>query len=263
MNLINTAPEWTTTLKHMAAGATIATVLLVPPVSSPAIRIQSQSTGEPVRLVTSVPDGLFDTRMVRFRTRTGLSAAYPLIDQSDDEEAEDPVFLPLRLREASGLSVTTLAQLAGVSKVTYHKWLKGEGISETNASRLAGLLGTLRELRDLRGEGLSEFLETRGSLGRPIELLQRGDVDVVLGLALRTDNAPPPQPVVTDAVWETSGLEGWIKPVASLTWDAPRLTDVELGQALMEANPRPWGGVDMAMSESDESPFVAHVQFVS
>lgn len=263
MNLINSTPEWTATLRHMAAGATIAAVLLVPPTPSSSIRIQGRSSGEYVRLVTSVPDGILDPRMIRFQTRAGLSSAFPLVDQPGDEMVEDPAFLPMRLREVSGLSVTTLAQLAGVSKVTYHNWLKGEGISEANASRLAGLLEALRELRELQGESLGEFLETRSILGRPLELLQRGDVDAVLGLALRLDEGVLPQSAVSDNIWEASGLQGWIQPVASLNWEIPSLTDAELRQALMKANPRPWGGTDPVLEERDESLFVAYVQFVS
>lgn len=261
MNPINPVPEWTTTLRHMAAGATIAAIILVPPVAPPSIRIQSGASGGHLRLVTSVPDGGLDPRMVRFRTRAGLSTDYPLPDELEEEE-DEPAFLPIRLREVSGLPVVMLAQLAGVSKVTYHNWLKGEGISEANAFRLADLLDVLRELRDLRGAGLADFLETNGPLGRPIELLQRGDVDAVLGLALHPTGIEMRPAAVDDAVWAASGLGGWIQPVGSLNWDAPRLTDEELGQVLMEVNLRPWMGEDMAMDESDESPFVAHIQFV-
>lgn len=169
----------------------------------------------------------------------------------------------MRLREISGLPVAMLAQLAGVSRVTYHNWLKGEGISETNISRLAGLLEALRELREIRSEELGEFLETPGELGSPIELLQHGDTDAVLGLALRPANTVASPPVVADDIWTVSGLEGWIRPTVSLNWGAPRLTDAELERVLLGANPRPWMGEDIVIDKSDESPFVAHVQFVS
>jgi len=261
MNRLNPVPEWTVTLRHLAAGATIAAVLLVPAVSPPAIRIQSRSSGEGLRLATSIPDGCFDPRMARFRTRAGLSTAYPLVDQPEEEE-DDPAFLPMRLREVSGLPVALLARLVGVSKVAYHNWLKGEGISEANSARLAGLLETLRALHDLRGPGLGEFLETRGTLGRPIELLQRGDTDTVLGLALRPVSTVANPPIVADDSWAASGLEGWISPVASLNWGATRSTEEALRQTLLAVNARPWMGDGVAIEESDELPFVAHIQFV-
>ncbi len=259
MNVASPVRQWATELSKLAAGTTIAAFILIP-TSSPAVfRTQSRSGEHRLEMVTSVPDGFFDPRMARFQTRTGLETACMPVNQPEEEEQ---TLLPVRLREVSRLPVATLAQLVGVSRVTYHNWLKGEGISEGNAFRLAGLLDVLRALHDLCGEGLGEFLEARGSLGRPIELLLRGETDAVLGLALRPANVETFSPIVEAAVWETSGLQGWIQPVASLNWDAPRLTDEELSAVLMEANPRPWIGADEAMDASDESPFVAHIQFV-
>jgi transcriptional regulator with XRE-family HTH domain len=264
MNAANAERHWATELRNLAAGATIAALFLLPPSSPTLNRGQRRTEEQRPTLVTSVPDGPLpsDLRLARFQTRTGLETAEPPPDMQGDED-EELVLLPARLREVSGLSVTMLAQLAGVSKVTYHNWLRGERVSEANLARLTHLDDTLRNLHELRGAGLGDFLEMTTPLGRPIELLQQGDVEVVLGLALRPDRVEVSSPAVADAIWEASGLQGWIQPVASLDWDAPRLTDEELDQVLLEANPRPSTGEDMAMDDSDESPFVAHVQFVS
>ena len=72
MNLANPVLHWAPELRRLAAGATIAAYLLVPP-SAPAItRVQARPNGDAPWLITSIPDGYFDLRMARFRTREGL-----------------------------------------------------------------------------------------------------------------------------------------------------------------------------------------------
>ncbi len=260
MNVAAPVQEWATELRKLAAGMTIAAFLLVPPVSSAAIRVQSRPHGERPELVSSIPDGPLDPQTARFRTPEGLDTALVLAAPQEDED-EDRAILPARLREVSGLPVTALAQVAGVSKVTYHNWLKGEGISDENAARLAELLGTFRLLRDLRGTGLPQFLESAGPAGRPLDLLLREEAEAVIGLALQPASVGAIEPVVADAVWETSGLSGWLQPVRRLDWGAPRLTDGELQDTLASLNLRPWADEDAPIDGGDEPAFVAHVQF--
>ncbi len=261
MNVAAPVQEWATELRKLAAGMTIAAFLLVPSASPTAIRVQSRPGGERPELVSSVPDGPLDPQTARFRTRGGLDTALISAGPQEDED-EEQATLPARLREVSGLSVTALAQVAGVSKVTYHNWLKGEGISDENAARLAELLETFRSLRDLRGPELARFLETPGPAGRPLDLLTRGNTKAVIGLALNPAVTEPAEPDVADAVWAATGLSGWLQPVSRLDWGAPRLTDEELGRALADLNLRPWTGEEVALDDGDEPAFVAYVHFV-
>jgi hypothetical protein len=147
--------------------------------------------------------------------------------------------LPQMVREISGLPVDVLADLVGVSRVAYHKWLASGGVKPENVAQLTRLLDTFQTLRNLHIPDLRVFLESVGPSGKPLDLLASGDIHTVIGLALRLSSQPRVPSTLSDEARQTSGLTGWVRPAKKLNWNAPQLTGSEREDALDLLSPRP------------------------
>jgi hypothetical protein len=139
-------------------------------------------------------DGAVDLRTVFLRDSVGIGV---LNDQGtsiswttplDRAVASDVEDLPHLLKQQTGLAIEVLAKCAGVSKVTYHKWLNGAGISQESRDRLIELQDTLGTLTALRRD-LRDFLDMRTPAGTPLELLSSRQDAFVVGLATRGDRS--------------------------------------------------------------------------
>ena len=110
-------------------------------------------------------------------------------------QAPEASSLPELLRRETGLPIETLARAIGVSKVTYHKWLNGAGISEESQERLRRVRSVLGSVLNMK-PALRVFLHSSTPLGTPLHLLSQGKDATVLGLAAHGDalfveTAPP------------------------------------------------------------------------
>jgi len=244
-------------LRNVAVGVTLASLILVPSVRLPANQTMRQTGQENVELVTTIPDGPFDLRIAHYRTPHGLDTPLymPAIKANDEIERED---IPFALRDITGLPVETLASLVGVSRYAYYKWLDGKGVSDEHVARLNELFHIFRTLQDLHGSGLKEFLETAGPAGRPIDLLAHGESSAVLGLALRQ----PPRAVdssISHLARQISGLSGWLRPATRLHWGVSQSNIAEQEEALYRLGPRPLSDEPEAFTEADkdDEAFVA------
>ncbi|MGH7755024.1 MAG: helix-turn-helix domain-containing protein [Vulcanimicrobiaceae bacterium] len=149
---------------------------------------------------------------------TTITRTMPGERSAEPEIAE----IPQSLRRSTGLGVEVLAKAVGVSKVTYHKWLKGAGISEDSKDRLSALLQTFAVLASIRTD-LRRFLDRQTPAGTPLELLAQQKDALVIGLALRGDvDFVERPPMVSEG---TLGLS----PVRPIGWatavDRERLED--------------------------------------
>lgn len=241
MNLTIQVKDWAAALTLSIGLAAI----VVQPVPTPLPPITPRAPAlrtERIDPLNTVPDGVFDPRMLRYATPLGLVSAEnetepEVADPATPQEAEH-TSLAAALREVSGLSPDTLAVLANVSRVTYFKWLQGGGIRRNHALRLSELHETFSTLRELRGVGLQRFLETVGPAGRPLDLLAKGDASAVLGLAMRAPTATPARPLISEQARQASGVPGRFRPVARPAWSRSSLQGPALDEALDSFLPR-------------------------
>jgi transcriptional regulator with XRE-family HTH domain len=235
---IPTVLDWVNPLRNFSLGVSIASLVLVPSAECPTNQTEQRTVLGSIGFMTTIPDSVFDLRAARIPTLHGLdfpTLAMPATLVVIDKVEKDSI--PLALREMTGLSVETLASLVNVSRNAYYKWLDGKGVSDEHETRLTELFNTCCTLHDLLRSNLKEFLETPGPAGRPIDLLANGDSNAVIGLALRSHSEPTSNE--TNLVRRTSGLSGWLRPAAKLSWGAPHLTDVEREEALYRLGSRP------------------------
>ena len=235
---IPTVLDWVNPLRNFSLGVSIASLVLVPSAECPTNQTEQRTVLGSIGFMTTIPDSVFDLRAARIPTLHGLdfpTLAMPATLVVIDKVEKDSI--PLALREMTGLSVETLASLVNVSRNAYYKWLDGKGVSDEHETRLTELFNTCCTLHDLLRSKHKEFLETPGPAGRPIDLLANGDSNAVIGLALRSHSEPTSNE--TNLVRRTSGLSGWLRPAAKLSWGAPHLTDVEREEALYRLGPRP------------------------
>jgi hypothetical protein len=233
--------EWVDQLRDLPLGTSVASLFLVPQGGHPIpVIVQRPVQGE-VDLIITIPDGSIDFRTIPtyYRTPSGLET--PVLEETTQLQSEkiERDSIPQFLRDISGLPIETLASLCHVSRNAYYKWLDGKGVNDEHTEHLIELLGVFRTLYDLRGSNLKEFLETPNSAGKPIDLLIAGNNDEVVGLALLPSSAHVESDNLSNAAREISGLPGWIQPVVNPGWDAPRLSDSELENALDWLNPVP------------------------
>lgn len=150
-------------------------------------------------------------------SRTTLPLTTPVAQQGVPDRAD----LAQILKHKTGLAIEVLAKAAGVSKVSYHKWLNGAGLSEDSRERLAELLDTLMVLRQAQPD-LRRFLDQSTAAGTPLELLAARKDVLAIGIALKG-----PGLVERRA---THAAEGALKRVRSLGWatqiDRNRLEDL-------------------------------------
>lgn len=179
-------------LRSLAAGS-MATLLLVQDVGIPSNALRPDITCAG-RCVTPSLDGAVDMRTVFLRDSIGIGV---LNDQGtsiawtmplDRAITSDVADLPHLLKRQSGLAIEVLAKCVGVSKVTYHKWLNGAGISQESRDRLIELQDTLSTLTAVRRD-LRDFLDMRTPAGTPLELLSNRQDAFVVGLATRGDQS--------------------------------------------------------------------------
>lgn len=234
--------EWTGPLSVFTPGMSLADVVLVtqlPPhiVMTTPTRVTIHSLS-----LNTIPDTIqagLDAEVFYFLTPRGLDKTLS-IQIPPDSDAEDITDreAAIELRNESGLSVDALARMAKVSRVTYHKWLAGSGVSQENAQRLRNLLATFRTLHGILGGSLPEFLEQDGDLGKPIELLEHGDFAAAIGMALRPFSSPAMQK--TPTIRQESNLPGWLPARSLLAWGGTRLSEAELDEALDRISPAPY-----------------------
>lgn len=244
---------WTQPLRCMAVGSSITAFMLVPtgfpilPSTKPFVR-QEQS-----KIVSTIPDGLVDPRTLRFSTSQGLNTGlYIALGKPDKNEELQKSNLPHMVREISGLPVEMLADLVGVSRMAYHKWLSRGGVKPENVAQLTRLFDTFQTLRDLRIPDLRGFLESVGPSGKPLDLLVSGDVHAVIGLALRWPSQLRIPTSLSDEARQASGLPGWVRPAKKLNWSAPQMTESEREDALDLLSPRPLPHEVFVIDDGDE-----------
>jgi hypothetical protein len=248
------AQEWTQSLRNMTAiGASIATLVLVPP-AFPVIPIATPPARQVhIKIITTIPDGIVDPRTLYFSTSQGLNTGiYFAPSKLDKNEEFQKNNLPQMVREISGLPVDTLADLVGVSRVAYHKWLASGGVKPENVAQLTKLLDAFQTLRNLHVPDLRVFLESVGPSGKPLDLLASGDIHAVIGLALRSSSQSRVPSTLSDEAHQTSGLTGWIRPAKKLNWNAPQLTGSEREDALDLLSPRPLPNEVFVVDDNDE-----------
>jgi len=92
------------------------------------------------------------------------------------------------LREFSGLDIESLAQIFKVSRVTYHRWLKGFPVSKKHRDYILEILPLIEEAAQRLGspEAVSTWLLTPISSGgkKPIEYLTEKHYDLFRGFLL-------------------------------------------------------------------------------
>jgi hypothetical protein len=245
--------EWAQSLSRMAVGSSIAALMLVPtgfpiiPSTRPSVR------QDPIKIVTTIPDGVVDPRTLQFSTSQGLNTGiYLMLSKLDKNEELQKSNLPQMVREISGLPVDILADLVGVSRMAYHKWLSSGGVKPENIAQLTRLFDTFQTLRNLHIPDLRGFLESVGPSGKPLDLLASGDVHAVIGLALRSPSRLRVSSNLSNEARQVSRLTGWVRPAKKLNWNAPQMTESEREDALDLISPRPLPNEVFVIDDSDE-----------
>jgi transcriptional regulator with XRE-family HTH domain len=114
------------------------------------------------------------------------------LPQSNPEGQSDRYTSPLqakRLRELSGLTIEQVANIFGVSRITFHKWMEGSQLSDRHREHLLEVLPLVEEA--LRRIGtpntLSAWLLTPVSPGgkKPIDYLSSRQYNTFRGFLLR------------------------------------------------------------------------------
>ncbi len=211
--------EWTTPLRDLAMGASIAVCILIPTGITLSQPVVAQAQPEAAELVTVAPDGVLDARFAFYRTKHGLETpTYTQIDiQVVEKEADEDILDDLR--KLSGIPLETLTHIAGVSRNAYYKWARGGSIRPDNFERLAELRDAFRILRDVKGSEVRDFLESPGPAGRPIDLLASGYTNEVVGMAFRSRALPiAPFPLSPEAR-HRMGLPGRFNAAPRLAWN--------------------------------------------
>lgn len=171
-------------LRSLPAGS-LAAVILIPqgPAATPAL-------ARCVHCILPENDGAMDGRVIFARDAIGVRGVIQdsgtTVPQTIVEPSGvvDVSQLPSMLKRSTGLPIDMLAAIVGVTKVTYHKWLRGGGIAEESHERLQELAELLPTLLSFRAD-LRDFLKTPLAIGSPVELLAQRQDATVVGLALR------------------------------------------------------------------------------
>ncbi len=94
-----------------------------------------------------------------------------------------------RLREISGLKIERLAEIFGVSRATYHKWIAGSSLHDTHREHLLEVLLLIEEAAQRLGSpnATNTWLLTPISSGgkKPIEYLAERQYSIFRGFLLR------------------------------------------------------------------------------
>lgn len=232
--------EWTQSLRNMAVGSSITELMLVPTNVPVILSVSFIVQKEHITIITTIPDGIPDPRTLYFSTSQGLNTGiYSGPGKVDKNEELQQNTLPQMVREISGLPVEILADLVGVSRAAYHKWLASGGVKPEHVAQLTRLFTTFQTLRNLHIPDLRGFLESVGPSGKPLDLLASGDTHAVIGLALRSWSQPKASSTLSEEAHQISGLRGWVHPAKKLNWNTPQLTGAEREDALDLLSPRP------------------------
>lgn len=260
MNATAQVKEWATPLRSLASGISIASFILAPmPILSRQVDLCPIQGDIDVEIITTLPDGGFNPHTLYYCSLNGLRTASYLEPTLLPNDAAGNTNIPAELRDLSGLPIETLAHLADVSRVTFHKWLNGENVSKKTLPHLKELLATLQTLKNLRGADLRSFLETPGIAGKPVDLLTDREYKTVIGLALYPAYKPTTSSAVSEAARQISGLPSWVRPATRLAWSAPPITDTERDKAIEELSPSPVPNEpELSTDEQDSEPaFIA------
>lgn len=121
--------------------------------------------------------------------RPGAVLAHSLQESGLSRRKQEIADLASSLRESSGLDVEALAQIFQVSRVTYHRWLKGLPISKKHRDYLLEIRPLFEEAAQRLGSPASvgTWLLTPVSPGgkKPIEYLVEKQYDLFRGFLLR------------------------------------------------------------------------------
>jgi hypothetical protein len=213
-----------------------------------------QPMQERIEVVTTIPDGSIHPSMLQYSTGRGIITGVSLTHVDEQyEDAFDSSNLPKMLREISGLPIEMLAELIGVSRNAYQKWLRSGGVKPEHVAQLTKMLDTFQTLRNLRVRDLQSFLVNVGPSGKPLDLLAAGDIQAVIGLALRAASQHKASSLISAEARQMSGIAGWVRPIKKLNWQNSRLEGNEQEDALDRLSPRPIPGeVVIANNDNDE-----------
>jgi len=143
------------------------------------------------------------------------------------------------LRELSGLDVESLAQIFKVSRVTYHRWLRGLPVSKRHRDYILEILPLLKEAAQRLGspEAVSAWLLTPTSSGgkKPIEYLAEKRYDLFRGFLLH----------------QPSGKEQFRPLKPSKRVFQPRKRE-EIADVREQLRPHTWYNEDENLDGSDE-----------
>ena len=129
-----------------------------------------------------------------------------------------------QLRELTGLPIEELADIFGVSRVTYYNWIADRPIALDNERRLYAVLKVLSQVSKMRGFGPNELrrwlLTPIGTEGMtPLKLVGSGDDQTVSALALRAGRPDAWTPLLSHRAIEGSGIpRSQLRRVGSRGW---------------------------------------------
>jgi len=161
---------------------------------------------------------------ITIRPDPGLPTILEPFSISSTQETSPESSVPVaRLREISGLDIPQLCTMLGISRTTYHKWLKGTSPRGKNRKHLLQVLSLIDEARKRYEDpkALANWLFAPISAGgrNPAEILASKQYSTFLGCLLKRQ-VPKEQP--------------------RRLFAQRRLTKVQLRDELETYNPRPF-----------------------
>lgn len=267
MNPITDILPWSDVLRGLrnaTLAASLATFIVVPSATTVSVLVDQAATASQVEPVSAPSTGDAGLDLMYFSGPQSLVRPRQRDEAVNrSEELDVSSYLANELRDISGLSQDQLAQLAGVSRMTFHKWLKGEGISSDHVVRVSELIETFRTLRSILGGGVRDFIMRDTSIGKLVDLLLRGEPTAVIGLALLAPpNAPGPS-LLSEEAHRISGVPGWLSAVSSLGWSSQQFSDAELLEAMDQMSPatRFSSAVELPIETDSDDEYIAYGYF--
>lgn len=128
-------------------------------------------------------------QVVQIRKGSSKSAPIPSSHESTFSRRKQEITdLANRLRQSSGLDVESLAQIFKVTRVTYHRWLRGLPLNKRNRDYILEILPLIEEAAQRLGspEAVRTWLLTPVSSGgkKPIAYLAEKDYALFRGFLL-------------------------------------------------------------------------------
>ncbi len=122
----------------------------------------------------------------------GWARARSTIGSQEQRQSSDTNSAPIQaehLRAISGLTIERLAEVFGVSRTTYHKWLAGSSLHEAHREHFLEVLPLIEEAAQRLGSpnATSTWLLTPVSPGgkKPIDYLSEREYSIFRGFLLR------------------------------------------------------------------------------